>query len=144
MGSRRGGRRRQGRAERDAGVGTGNHRIRIENLAMARVSKLGANTKDRVDQIEMEVDIGAEPRRRAPAAEEAGGKPEAVAAERQHRAKEGNERGLVCGCEEKGASEVVAEPGQGFDPSQAKPTRSVGPGPTGPSGFGPTSPIGLV
>jgi hypothetical protein len=54
MGSRRGGRRRQGRAERDAGVGTGNHRIRIKNLAMARVSKLGANTKDREDQIEME------------------------------------------------------------------------------------------
>jgi hypothetical protein len=41
----------------------------------------------------MEEDIRAEPCRRAPAVEEAGGKPEAAAAERQHRAREGNDMG---------------------------------------------------
>jgi hypothetical protein len=34
--------------------------------------------------------------------------------------------------------------GQGLDPSQARPTRSVGPGPARPVGFSPTSPFGLV
>jgi hypothetical protein len=43
-----------------------------------------------------------------------------------------------------GARGAVLGSGQGFDPSQAKPTWSVGPGPTGPVGFGPTNPIGLV
>jgi hypothetical protein len=56
-------------------------------------------------------------------------------------------RSGACGCEEKGREgERVRRvgSGQGLDPSQPRPTRSVGPSPAGPVGFGPTSPFGLV
>jgi hypothetical protein len=44
----------------------------------------------------------------------------------------------ACGGEERVGS------GEGFDPSQAKRTCSVGPVPAGPVGSGPANPIGLV
>jgi hypothetical protein len=65
------------------------------------------------------------------------------------RRRHGGDQGALgaCGCEKKGREgERMGHvgSGQGLDPSQARPTRSVGPGPARPVGFSPTSPLGLV